>query len=75
MEKLNMKDKLMKDKKGVFPQMFVFLIVIGVLFLLFFGLGGVSGFILKTTLKNIPPLFWVGLIIFIFIVLGGKKKK
>ena len=68
-----MKYKLIKDRKGI-AQMFVFLIVIAVLFVLFFGLGGISGFILKTTFKNIPPLFWVGLIIFILIILGKKKK-
>ena len=68
-----MKYKLIKDRKGI-AQMFVFLIVVAVLLFFFFSLGGISSFILKSTFQKIPPLFWVGLIIFILIVLRKKKK-
>lgn len=50
------------------------LIGIVVLLVFMFSIGGVSSIILKNTIENIPMWFWVGLVIFVLIVLGRQKK-
>ena len=70
---MNMKYKM--NKKGL-AQMFIFLIVVGVIIVLFLGLGGISGFILKNAFQKIPTWFWVvGILLILFIITGGKNKK
>ena len=73
MEKLNMFTKNKMNKKGL-AQMLILLIVIGALLVLFLGLGGVAGFVLKKTISKIPVIVWIGLALFILFMLGGKKK-
>lgn len=61
------------NKKG-FGYVGIILIGIAILLVFMFGTGALSSFILKNTFKNIPAWFWVGLVFFVLIILGGKKK-
>lgn len=59
------------NKKGL-AQMFIFLIVVGILLVIFLSLGGIAGVILRNTFKKIPIWFWV--VLGILILIGLKKK-
>ncbi len=61
------------NKKGI-ARMMIFLIFIVILLIFMFSAGGISSLILKNTFGKIPALFWVGLVFFILIILGRKKK-
>ena len=65
---------MMKNKKGIIPQMFIFLGVIVAFVLFMFGTGAITSFILKRTIAQVPTLFWIGLGIFVLIVLTRRKK-
>ena len=66
---------MMKNKKGVIPQMFILLGFIVVFVLFMFGTGAITSFILKRTIAQIPGWFWVALVGFILIVLLRRNKK
>jgi hypothetical protein len=59
------------NKKGQFG----FIIVIGVILLILFLLGGISVLGFLSQIKKIPVIFWIGLIIVFFLILVGKSKK
>ena len=61
------------NKKGM-AQMFIFLIFVGALIFFMFTAGSISGFLIKHTFGNIPTWFWVGLIFFVLMILGRRKK-
>jgi len=61
------------NKKGM-AQFGIFLIfIIGILAFMYFS-GGISSYIFQDTFSKIPLWFWIGLIIFVLIILGRKKK-
>lgn len=79
MEKLNMKYKLMKDKKGVIPATIALVMAafIGIILLIFLVGGGVStAWDITKFISDVPTFIWVifGIII-ILKLLGGKKRR
>ena len=67
--------KLMKNKKGVLPAMFIFLIFILAMIVFMFTTGAITSFILRNTFNNIPGWFWVALVGFTILILLRRQKK
>ncbi len=69
---MNIKYKM--NKKGVIGAFAMVLIFLGLILVAFLGMGGIAGSILKNTFERIPTLFWVGIVLFVLIILTKKKK-
>ena len=66
-----MKHKM--NKKGIAAFTMVIFLIVGLIILMFFS-GSLSGLLIRGTLSKIPTWFWIGLVLFILIVLGRRKK-
>ncbi len=62
------------NKKGKTAQYKYFLaFIIGILVFMYFS-GILTSLVLKNTFSNIPPWFWIALVIFALLMRGGRRK-
>ncbi len=73
MGKLNMKYKLLKNKKGIAPLVIVALVGIP-LFLLLVG-GGLTAWKISQVTSSIPTWVWIGIAFLIILMFLPKRKK